>query len=201
MLGKTRLHMCTINDNYMMYGSWYMERDGQNCLSFWTVFCPFTALTTKNPDHMQYCSWDTMRDGCNSNLFWAIFCPFISLTVQKITIKKKMKETPGDVIILQQCSKNHDHMLYCSRDMARDRCNYFLFWAIFCPFTPLTAQKIKILKKCRKHLETSLFYLCAPKIMIRWYTVPEIWCTTNGRKWHIELGAPPKKYSIHRFAE
>ena len=150
MLGKTRLHMCTINDNYMMYGSWYMERDGQNCLSFWTVFCPFTALTTKNPDHMQYCSWDTMRDGCNSNLFWAIFCPFISLTVQKITIKKKMKETPGDVIILQQCSKNHDHMLYCSRDMARDRCNYFSFWAIFCPFTPLTAQKIKIFKIWKK---------------------------------------------------
>ena len=29
--------------------------------------------------------------------------------------------------------------------MARNRCNcYFSFWAIFCPFTPLTAQKQKI---------------------------------------------------------
>ena len=28
--------------------------------------------------------------------------------------------------------------------MVHDRCNcYFSFWAIFCPFTPLTAQKIK----------------------------------------------------------
>ena len=46
------------------------------------------------------------------------------------------------------CNKYHDHMLYCSWDMVRDRCNcYFSFWTIFCPFTPLTAQKIKIMKK------------------------------------------------------
>ena len=41
------LHMCTINDNHMMYGSWYMECDKQNFLSFWTVFCSFTHLTTE----------------------------------------------------------------------------------------------------------------------------------------------------------
>ena len=28
------LHMCTINDNHMMYGSW-------------RIFCPFTVLTTQ----------------------------------------------------------------------------------------------------------------------------------------------------------
>ena len=28
------LHMCTVNDNHMMYGSWDMKRDGQNFLSF-----------------------------------------------------------------------------------------------------------------------------------------------------------------------
>ena len=67
-------------------------------------------------------------------------------------------------------------MLHCSWDMVRDGCNYFSFWAIFCPFTPLTAQKIKILKKWKKHLEISSFYIHVPKIMIRWCTVPEIWC-------------------------
>ena len=41
------LHMCTINDNHMMYGSWDMEHDRHNFLSFSTVFCPFTPLTTK----------------------------------------------------------------------------------------------------------------------------------------------------------
>ena len=32
------LHMCTVNDNHMMYSSWDMECDGQNFLSFWTIF-------------------------------------------------------------------------------------------------------------------------------------------------------------------
>ena len=60
----------------------------------------------------------------------------------------KLKKTPGDIIILHQCTKNHDHMLYCSLIWCVDRCNsYFSFWAIFCPFTLLTAQKIKISKK------------------------------------------------------
>ena len=117
-----------------------------------------------------------------------------------------MKKTPGDITILHNCTKNHDHMLYCSWDMARDRCNsYFSFQAIFCPFTPLTAPKIKISKKkWKKRLEISSLYTCVPKIMIRWCTVPEIWCATVGltdwrtmdrqKKWHIEVGAPTKKY-------
>ena len=40
------LHMCTINDNHMMNSSWDMEHDAQNFLSFWTIFCPLTLLTT-----------------------------------------------------------------------------------------------------------------------------------------------------------
>ena len=36
------LHMCTINYNHMMHGSWNIERDRQNFLTFWTIFCPFT---------------------------------------------------------------------------------------------------------------------------------------------------------------
>ena len=53
---------------------------------------------------------------------------------------EKPKKTPGDIIILHKCTKNHDHMLYCSLDMAYNRCNcYFSFWAIFCHFTSLTA--------------------------------------------------------------
>ena len=39
------LHMCTINEKHMMYGSWDIECDGCNCyFSFWTIFCPFTPL-------------------------------------------------------------------------------------------------------------------------------------------------------------
>ena len=41
------LHMCTINDNHMMYGSWDLEHDWWNFLSFWTLLCPFNPLTTR----------------------------------------------------------------------------------------------------------------------------------------------------------
>ena len=71
-------------------------------------------------------------------------------------------------------------MLYYSWDMARDTCNcYFSFWTIFCPFTPLTVQKMKISKKWKKDLEILSFYTSVPKIMIICYTVPEIWCMTD----------------------
>ena len=82
-----------------------------------------------------------------------------------------MKKTSVDIIILHKCTKNHDHMLYCSLDMARNRFNYFSFWAIFCPFTSLKAQKIKIqkneknklgniiiLQKCTKNHDHMLHY-------------------------------------------
>ena len=41
------LHMCTINNNHMMYGSWDMEHGRQNFLSFSTIFCTFTPLITR----------------------------------------------------------------------------------------------------------------------------------------------------------
>ena len=130
-----------------------------------------------------YSSWDIFCDSYNYFSFWAICCPFTPITAQKIKIKKKNeKKTPEDIIILHMCTKNYDQMMYSSWDMVRDRCNcYFSFWAIFCPFTPLTAQKINILQKWKKCLKISSFYICVPKIMIRWCTVPEIWCVTDGR--------------------
>ena len=129
------------------------------------------------------------------------FLPFYPPKSPKNQSFEKIKKPPGDIIILHMYNKNYDQMMYASWDMVCDRCNcYFSFWAIFCPFTPLTAQKIKILKKRKKFLDKSSFYTSVPNIMSRWCTVPEIWCTTDrwmdrGRqkKWHIEVGAPPKK--------
>ena len=77
---------------------------------------------------------------CNYFSFWAFFCTFTlpPLNSPKNQNFKKIKKTPGDIIILHNCTKKHDHMLYCSKDMTCDRYNcYFTFWAIFCPFTPL----------------------------------------------------------------
>ena len=51
-----------------------------------------------------------VHDRCNYFSFWAIFCPFTPLTCPKIENFKKMKKTPGD-IILHKCTKNHNQGL------------------------------------------------------------------------------------------
>ena len=56
--------------------------------------------------------------------------------------------------------------------MACDRCNYFSFWAIFCPKN----QNFKEMKKIPGHIV--ILHMCT-KIMIRSCTVPEIWCMTD----------------------
>ena len=146
------LHKCTINCDYMLYCSWDMVRDGCNCyFSFWAAFCFYPSNSpkiskkmkkqkkmtgdiiilhkcTKTHNHMLYCSWDLVHDGCNCYFsFWTIFCPFTSATAWKMKISKKNEKNPGDIIILQKCTKNHDYMLHCSWDMARDGCNCFSF--------------------------------------------------------------------------
>ena len=63
-------------------------------------------------------------------------------------------------------------MKYGSWDMEHDGQNFLSFRAIFCPFTLLTPQKIKILKKWRKCLEILSFYKNVPKTMIICYAVP-----------------------------
>ena len=108
------LHMCTINEDLMMYGSWDIRHDKRSFFVSLGIFCPLTLLTT-----------------------WKI---------------KVLKEkTPEDIIILHLHTKNDDHMMYGSWDMERDRQNFSSIWVIFCPFTPLTTLKIKILKKWKSN--------------------------------------------------
>ena len=106
---------------------------------------------TKNNDHMVYFSWDMALDRCNCYFsFWAIFAP-------KIKMSKKWKKD-RDIIILHKCTKNHDHMLYCSGDMVCDGCNcYFPFWAFFA-LLPRNSPKnqpgdIIILHTCTKNYD------------------------------------------------
>ena len=112
-------------------------------------------------------------------LILGYFLHFYLLEIPKKSKFWKNEKKPGDIIILHMCIKNYDQMMYGSWDMVHDGCNYFSFWAIFCPFTPLTAWKIKILKKWKKHVEMSSFWICVSEIMIRWCTVPEICGVTD----------------------
>ena len=111
-----------------------------------------------------------------------------------------MKKTPGDIIILHKCTKNHDHMLCYPWDMAHGTCNCcFLFWAIFFPFTPLTAPKNKVSKKWtwRYHHFTHVYRkLWLNDARFLRYGGRQV----NGRKkWHIEVGAPPKYFITLKY--
>ena len=67
--------------------------------------------------------------------------------------------------------------------MASDRCNFFFpFWAIFCPFIPIKAQKNKISKgeKEKTHGDIIILNKCTINYdHIICYTVPEILCVTD----------------------
>ena len=102
-----------------------------------------------------------MTDKIVISHFWLFFALLPSNSPKNQNFEK-IKKTPGDIIILHMCTKNYDQMMYGSWDMVHDRCNYFSFWAIFYPFTPLTARKIKILKKWKKKSEISSFYIHVP---------------------------------------
>ena len=89
-----------------------------------------------------------------------------------------MEKTPGDIIILHKYTKNYDHMLYCSWDVVRDRCNCYFSFLLYLTFyhlppppltppkkwkfqknsqqnkQPKTAQKMKTPRKWKKKKKT-----------------------------------------------
>ena len=73
--------------------------------------------------------------------FCQLFCAFtLPKNLKNKNFEKKEQKTPGDIIILHECTKDHDHILSCSEILpVTDVIVIFSFWAIFCPFTPLTA--------------------------------------------------------------
>ena len=100
------LHICTTTDNHIMYGSWYIKCNRQNFLLLWTVFCPFTPLTTKKSKfwktekspwnyhyftqvyqkscHMLCCSLDMARNGFKGHLHYKI------ITSQNVSYKAQV---------------------------------------------------------------------------------------------------------------
>ena len=133
------------------------------------------------------------------------FLPFYPPnSLKNQNLKEKKKKKPGDTIILEKCTKNHDHMNYCPWHMAHNGCScYFPFWAIFCPFTSLTANipknpnqektmekthgSIIILQNCTKNYDQMMYS--------SWDMIPD--GLTDGRKKrHIEVGVPLKKVQL-----
>ena len=135
------------NENGMMDDcSWDMNR----ILSKDRIFSGDIIVTHVYHKWQSYDAWDLGYKVRQTEFFVMLghFLPFYPSNSPKNQNLKKLKKTLRDIIILHKCNKNHDYMLYCSWDVERDRCTcYFSFWANFILLTPLTAQKIKILKK------------------------------------------------------
>ena len=105
--------------------------------------------------------WGKMTQKCQHYVqhFWLFPLVFIDelWKTKKIRILKKTK-IAGDIIILQLCTKNHNHkeqfLIYQVKQ------NFLSFWVFFpcpIPLPHLTAQKSKILKQWKEHLQMSSF--------------------------------------------
>ena len=171
-------------------------------MTFWAIFCPFSPLKTwkikilKWKKHLEILLFYTFAQQmtiiwcmvpeiwsvtdsifCHSGTSFALLPP---MDPQNQNLKKWRKTTTTeDIIILQMCTINESHMMYGFWDMECNRQNFLSFWTVSCPFTLLTTQKIKILKKWKKHLEILSFYTSIPKMTIIWCMVPEILSTTD----------------------
>ena len=112
------------------------------------------------------------RKNCHFRQFFALLPHYWP---RKLKFRKNVKKPCIYVLSFYTCvyTKNQDHMMYGSWDMKCNRQNFLSSWAIFCPFTPLTAGKMKyqkwkkrpgdiiILHKCTKTHDHRLYLHCS----------------------------------------
>ena len=95
-------------------------------LSFYTCVLLIKAIGMYDVWFLRY-EVQQMERFCHCGKLFALLSlppppPSSPQTTHKIKIWEKMKKTPWDIIILHNCTKNHDHMLYCSWDIVHDVC-------------------------------------------------------------------------------
>ena len=76
------LHMCTENHDHKKYSSRDTERDRQDFLSFWAIFCSSSPLTTqkmkslkKRNKYLEVWSFYT----CAPKIIWCMWCMFLEI--------------------------------------------------------------------------------------------------------------------------
>ena len=77
------LQLCTKNDNYMMYGSWDMERDNIFCHHLWSIFSfypnspvnqNFGKMKKKTPGDIIILHICTINDNHKMYGYWDMEC-------------------------------------------------------------------------------------------------------------------------------
>ena len=140
-------HFTLVYHKWWSYDVWFLRYQAwqTNFLSFRTMFCPFTPLTTqkikilkKMKKLLEYQKWKS-------------YCPFTPLPPSLTTQRMKFwKKTPGDIIIFLKCTINENHMIYCSWHMKCTRQNVFVILGHFLPFYPPKSLKNKNFRKMKK---------------------------------------------------
>ena len=123
----------------------------------------------------------------------------------KMKILKKWKKRPGDIIILLKCIKTHDHMLYCSWNMAFDGCiivifHFGLFFAVLSPNLPKNwTFKKKIRKTHWRYYHVAQVYQKSWSYMLycSWGMVRDR-CNCYFWFWAILALLPPKNSKFHK---
>ena len=110
--------------------------------------------------------------------FWVTFCP----STPENQNFEKLKKTTWDVIILHMCTINDNHTMYGSEIWSAKHLIYCHFGLFFVLLSPLTIQKIKILKKWEKDMEILSFYKC---VYHKWQSYDV---------WFLRYGARPTEF-------
>ena len=130
---------------------------------------------------MMHGFWDMVCDKWLLFLILGYFLPFYATNSPKNQNFEKMKNTPGEIIILHKCTTNYDQIMYDSWDMVCEGCNYFSFWAIFCPFN-LPSNSPKNPKKNLKKKKNAWRHHLLHKYTKNHDRMPycsEMWCVTD----------------------
>ena len=136
-------------------------------------------LCTKNLDVRIYSSWDirVWRTEIGNYGSFSSLLPSPPPSKKKKSTKsefQKNKKILLEISSFYTCVPKTTIIWGTVPEIQIETGNFLSFSIIFCPFTLLTAQKIKILKKWKKNLEMLPFYTHVPQITIIWCMLPEI---------------------------
>ena len=142
------LHICSINEDHMMYGSCNTRHGKQNFLSFWAIFLHLTLLATQKINifkkmkkklwrdyhftlvYHKWWSYDVwfLRHETQNTIFFVIFNYFFlpPNNPENQNFEKMERKKARDITIFHMSTMNDNHMMYGSWNMKRDRQNFFL---------------------------------------------------------------------------
>ena len=138
----------------LRYQAWWTEFSV--ILDHFLSFYPTNNLKSQNFEKLKKTAGDILHR-CNINDNYKLYGSIVQ--TPPFFKEKLKKKTPGDIIILQKSTKNHDYMLYCSWDMTCNKCNCFFHFVLYFAFYLPSSPKNQNLKKWKKYQEKLFFIL------------------------------------------